>query len=102
MRFFGRQGNEYRQVIEKDFPNYCTFMATTDIFYPELLKSSTMPDQNPNMCPIKPGFYEINNLILNKTVSKELFVGIKYWRVNNEFYANKKLFLHFTLYFIID
>lgn len=98
MRIHGLQGNEFRQIMEKDVTEFCTHIATSPVFYKDFLDRSTLPKQSKDMCPIKPGFYEIKDFIMAQELPKHMFLGLKRWRVNAEAYYKGKFVYHGALY----
>lgn len=98
----GMQGNEYRQIMAKDFPKFCTFVSESDVIMADLTKHSTLPDQSPDMCPIKAGYYEINDFALAQELPKHMFLGIKKWRLNWKIFRNNTFLYHCALYLIVN
>lgn len=65
IELFGYQGNEYRKLIPTiRIEKCCNFMKNDKIIYPGLEKSTNLPKQNDDMCPLKPQYIWFKNTVL--------------------------------------
>lgn len=68
VEIFGWMGNEFRKIIPNiNRPNLCTCLNTDQYLYPDLVNISNFPPQSPNLCPMPPGKFFINNFVIDTT-----------------------------------
>lgn len=99
---YGLQGNEYRRVYERLIPRFCTEMSTTDYLFPNFLQATSLPQQSPEMCPIKPGTYFITDYFCNEKPPKHFMLGIKNWKASIEFLYKRRLVYHINIYLLYN
>lgn len=96
------QGNEFRQnqqPIVKD--NLCTLLKKANVIYPQLSKTSNLPPQNGEMCPIKPQKFNIFGYAIEKEALPDSITASPKWRM--DFTISHKMVeeIKFSVYIVV-
>lgn len=101
---FAMQGNEYRKFLPNiNLDKLCSFLQNDKTAYGGVVEASNFPPQSPDMCPIPPKLYKIENYLLdlsNATFSIPNY--IKMLKLINTFSNSDQKVLSVAVYIKIE
>lgn len=101
--FYGYRANQYTTALpSQTVNNVCEYLKNMTWIYPYMKSYTNMPEQGPDMCPIKTGNYWLHDYAFNSTGLPDLGIGHDKVKIGVKMFYEKELELEFALYLEIN